>query len=139
MLQRAIQTKLYHLNLVRNQATFEFLQNFLDHQHLRMIRITDYDFKCQFHGSDGVCVCVCARVRFRAYAYVLVDMVSVFAYVLCACASNHAHHYLGWLGSCNQGQYAHMCCVRVLLYWGWRGSCNYGQVRESRDLSLGVL
>ncbi len=67
VLQRAIQTKLYHLNLVRNQAMFEFLQNFLDHQHLKIIRITDYDFKCQFHGTDGVCVRARARTHARTF------------------------------------------------------------------------
>lgn len=50
----------------------EFLQNFLDHQHLNG-EITDYDFKCLFHGSDGVCVCVHARVHyFHACAHVFV-------------------------------------------------------------------
>lgn len=54
VMQRAIQTKLYHLNQVRNQPTYEFLQNFLDHSHLQVVRVTDYDFKCLFHGADGL-------------------------------------------------------------------------------------
>jgi hypothetical protein len=54
VMQRAIQTKLYHLNQVRNQPTYEFLQDFLDHGHLQVVRVTDYDFKCLFHGANGL-------------------------------------------------------------------------------------
>lgn len=67
VMQRAIQTKLYHLNQVRNQPTYEYLQNFLDHAHLQVVRVTDYDFKCLFHGANGlktdwkVCNADCTR------------------------------------------------------------------------------
>eukprot|EP00277_Geminigera_cryophila_P014724 CAMPEP_0179452750 /NCGR_PEP_ID=MMETSP0799-20121207/36596_1 /TAXON_ID=46947 /ORGANISM="Geminigera cryophila, Strain CCMP2564" /LENGTH=284 /DNA_ID=CAMNT_0021248905 /DNA_START=12 /DNA_END=862 /DNA_ORIENTATION=+ len=54
VLQRAVQTKLYHLNQVRNQPTYEFLQDFKDHQHLKIVRMTDYDFRCYFHGTNGL-------------------------------------------------------------------------------------
>ncbi len=68
----------HHPQTLNPKATFEFLQNFLDHQHLRMVRITDYDFKCLFHGSDGVCVCVCVCVRARARAQYFRACANVF-------------------------------------------------------------
>ncbi|MGB1604769.1 MAG: hypothetical protein ACPIOQ_69195, partial [Promethearchaeia archaeon] len=54
LLQRAIQTHVYNLYLVRDQPAYEFIQGFLDHQHFKMITVTDFDFKCAFHGSDGL-------------------------------------------------------------------------------------
>ena len=67
MFQRAIQTKLYHLNQVRNEPTYEFLQNFLDHQHLQIVRVTDYDFKTLFHGTTGLKVDWEARVSIKGF------------------------------------------------------------------------
>ena len=77
MLQRAIQTKLYHLNQVRNEPTYEFLQNFLDHQHLQIVRVTDYDFKTLFHGTTGLKVDWEARVFHKRLFIVTEDMLTL--------------------------------------------------------------
>jgi len=49
-----VQTKIYYLNQVQNQPMYEFLQDFHDHQHLKIVRMTDYDFRCYFHGANGL-------------------------------------------------------------------------------------
>ncbi|EKX33513.1 hypothetical protein GUITHDRAFT_120315 [Guillardia theta CCMP2712] len=52
--QRAVQNKLHFLVAVQNEPVASWMENFLDHKHLKMIKMTDYHCKACYHGIDGL-------------------------------------------------------------------------------------
>eukprot|EP00960_Hanusia_phi_P041538 755035-Hanusia_phi.AAC.1 len=54
LVQRAVQNKLHFLVSVQNEPVASWIENFLDHKHLKMIKMTDYHCKACYHGIDGL-------------------------------------------------------------------------------------
>ena len=54
LVQRAVQNKLHFLVAVQNEPVASWMENFLDHKHLKMIKMTDYHCKACYHGIDGL-------------------------------------------------------------------------------------